>query len=224
MRSFAAMGTDTAADRAVHDAQALADAIDAVRLRLNDVAALLPEPQGQPRLGTIGRHTPGGSEPWQGAAAAVYWTIHFGVRRLEEHVRTDIGLEPATRGGSATNTREALTAIANAAAAMSPTMLATCRRRAQRWANAIDQLPDIDQADMWVPVPRNPGNLPPACPYCHLFTLRMAVRRGLIRCFNPACRDNNDNPPVARMEQSRLNADGLLVFGDGTVIHYREAA
>lgn len=218
------MGNDTAADRAVQDSQALNDAITAVRLRLADVAALLPEPQGQPRLGTIGRHTPGGSEPWQGAAAAVYWTIHFGVRRLEEEVRTDIGLTPAARGGSTANTRDALTAIRNASATMSPGMLTACRRRVQRWATSIDQLPDIDQADMWVPVPRNPGHLPPTCPYCGLFTLRMAVRRGLVRCFNPPCRDNNDSPPLARMEQSRINGDGLLVFGDGTVIHYREAA
>jgi hypothetical protein len=55
-----------------------------------------------------------------------------------------------------------------------------------------------------------------------MFTLRMAVRREIVRCFNPACRDNDGLAPVARMERGRLTGDGMLVFADTTVVHYRE--
>jgi hypothetical protein len=55
-----------------------------------------------------------------------------------------------------------------------------------------------------------------------MFTLRMAVRREIVRCFNPACRDNDGHAPVARMERGRLTGDGMLVFADTTVVHYRE--
>lgn len=220
------MGTDTAEQRAAADTARLSDAISHVRTYLTDVAALLPEPHGKPRIGTIGRSAPESSEPWQGAAAATYWTIHFGCRRLEEQIRADLGFEPhrPPRGGSTANTDEALRAIDRAAPTMTPDMLAVARRRAERWSTSIDQLTDIDRADTWVPVPRQPGALPPACPYCAMYTLRMSVQRELVRCFNPPCRDGNDRPPIARMDRNRLTGDGVLVFGDGTVIHYREAA
>lgn len=220
------MGTDNAERKAAADATRLADAITHIRSYLADVAALLPEPHGRPRTGTIGRAAPESSEPWQGGAAATYWDIHFGCRRLEEQIRTDLGFEPhhPPRGGSSANTDEALRAITAAIAAMTPGMLAAARRRAERWSTSIDQLPDVDRADTWVPVPRQPGMLPPSCPYCTMFTLRMSVQRERVRCFNPPCRDTQDYPPVARMDHNRITGDGVLVFGDGTVIHYREAA
>jgi len=222
------MGTDTTtADRRdINNATRISIAVTHIRAALADVAALLPEPQGRPRTGTIGRHIPDSSEPWQGAAAAVYWDIHFGARNLEDVCRTAIGL-PAhnpPRGGSNANTDDALRAIANSTASLQPATLADVRRRVERWSTAIDQMPDVDRADTWVPVPRQPGALPPACPYCHMFTLRMSVQRELVRCFNPPCRDGNDRPAIARMDRNRVNGDGVLVFGDGIVIHYREAA
>jgi hypothetical protein len=222
------MGNDTttAERRAVSDAARIDTAVGHIRTSLTDVAALLPEPQGRPRTGTIGRHSPEGSEPWQGAAAAVYWDIHFGARNLEDVCRTAIGLPAHTppRGGSTANTDEALRAISGTTTSLPPGMLAEVRRRVERWSTAIDQMPDVDRADTWVPVPRQPGALPPACPYCTMFTLRMSVRRELVRCFNPPCRDGNDRPAVARMDRNRITGDGVLVFGDGIVIHYREAA
>jgi hypothetical protein len=215
------MGTDTVTTAARSDQARIITAIADIQSGLTQVAALLPEPQGRPRTGTIGRHSPEGSEPWQGAAAAVYWSIHFGVRRLEDTLRATLGLDPANRGGSTANTDHALIAIINCAPSLNTHDLRDARTQVERWATAITQLPDIDLADVWVPVPRQPGALPPACPYCENFTLRMTVRRELVRCFNPACRDHDGRPPVARMERGRLTGDGMLVFGDQTVIHYR---
>jgi hypothetical protein len=206
------------------DAARLTAACTDVRKALPDVRALLPEPQGRPRTGVISRHTPNASEPWQGEAAAVYWTIHFGARQLEDTCRINIGLgaHHPPRGGSSPNTNTALRLIADYGSTLTPDALADARRRVESWVTAIGQLTDVDYADTWVPVPRSPGNIPPACPYCHLFTLRMAPRREIVRCFNPPCRDNDARPPVARMERGRLTGDGMLVFADTTVVHYRE--
>lgn len=208
------------------DADRLYAAVGKVLEDYEQVAALLPEPQGKPKLGTIGRHAPESSEPWQGEAASVYWSIHFGARRLEDAVRTDIGLSPhePVRGGSDGNTVDALRAIRNAATTMTAGMLHTCVRRVEGWHTAIMRMTDIDQADTWVPVPRQPGHLPPTCPYCTNFTLRMSTGREIVRCFNPPCRDGDGKRPVARMERGRLTGDGMLVFGDQTVVHYREEA
>lgn len=213
-------------DVASADAARLTTACTDVRKALPDVRALLPEPQGRAKTGTIGRHPPESSEPWQGTAAAVYWNIHFGARNLEDECRAAIGLEPHTprRGGSSANTDEALRAIAACTTSLDPPMLAAVRRRVESWSTSIYQLPDIDLADLWTPVPRQPGALPPACPYCGLFTLRMTVRREIVRCFNPPCRDADDRPPTARMERGRLTGDGMLVFNDSTVVHYRGEA
>lgn len=213
------MGTINTAARS--DQHRIIAAVADIQSGLTQVAALLPEPQGRPRTGTIGRHSPEGSEPWQGAAAAVYWAIHFGVRRLEDTLRAALGLTSANRGGSTANTGHALAGIINCAPSLETGLLRDTRTQVERWATAITQLPDIDLADVWVPVPRQPGALPPACPYCENFTLRMTVRRELVRCFNPPCRDHDGRPPVARMERGRLTGDGMLVFGDQTVIHYR---
>lgn len=208
------------------DAARLTTAVADVRKALPDVAALLPEPQGRPRSGTIGRHAPESSEPWQGEAAAVYWTVHFGARRIEDTCRADIGLTAHTpaRGGSDSNTDAALIAIGNHGPTLTADTLKTVRRTVEGWATAIDRLSDIDQADVWVPVPRTPGALPPACPYCTMFTLRMTIRREIVRCFNPACRDGDNRPPIAHMERGRYSGDGMLVFADQTVIHYRGEA
>jgi hypothetical protein len=221
-----AMGRDTQTANAAVDAAALTTACADVAAALADVRNLLPEPQGKPRSGTIGRHAPESSEPWQGEAASVYWTIHFGARRLEDACRADVGLPSLDppRGGSTGNTDEALTRIANYGPTLTTRMLAEATRRVDRWVSAIGQLSDIDQADVWVPVPRTPGSLPPACPYCTMFSLRMTVLREIVRCFNPACRDGDGTKPVARMERGRLTGDGMLVFTDGSVIHYRAEA
>lgn len=215
--------TDARADA---DAARLTAACTDVRKSLADVAALLPEQQGKPRVGTIGRHPPESAEPWQGEAAAAYWTIHFGARNVEDVCREHVGLPPLRprRGGSSANTDEALRMIANCAPTLPADILRAVRARVEKWATMIEQLSDIDLADVWVPVPRQPGALPPACPYCTLFTLRMTVRREIVRCFNPACRDADGRPPIARMERGRLTGDGMLVFADQTVVHYRGEA
>ena len=107
----------------------------------------------------------------------------------------------------------------------SPTNWVGCIERlgaVARWVSAARRIRDIDEEDAWTPVPRAPGAEPPACPYCRTLSLRMSKAREVVRCFFPGCVDIDGNPTQARMEQGRLGSGGMLVFGDGTVVAYRE--
>lgn len=184
---------------------------------------LLPEPTG--RSGSsIGRRPPSSGEPWNAEAAGVYWRIHAGARDLENdlrHTRAFGPLLPA-RGGTRENTIQALRAIGLLAVGLPADPLRRAADRVERWANSARRVRDLDELDKWVPVPQVPGALPPACPYCDSFSLRMSLGRSEVRCFRPGCRDMDGHQPVARMEQGSLTGSGILVFRDETVVHYAD--
>lgn len=197
--------------------QALADAEGLLPV----LGRLLPEPSGMgPATGTIGRHAPESSEPWQEEAAHAYWAIYFGARKLADHLRRIAGLPQRSWGYGETSI--ALAMIAGLASSVPAQDLAEAREEAERWVHRAQTIRDIDQAESWQPVPRRPGNKPPACPYCKTLSLRMSKAREEVRCFYPGCTDLDDNPTRARMQLGRLTGTGTLVFGDGTVVAYRE--
>lgn len=205
--------------------QHVVEATTICTLALPHIRQLLPEPNGRPQTGTIGRHSPASSEPWQGQAAAVYWMIHFGARRLEEQLRDALDFLPrdTPRGGSEANTIAALEQIARYAAAIPLDHLAATVRALDAWVNAVDRLDDADGAEEWRPLPRTPGQLIP-CPYCRTLALRMNLARETVRCFNPPCRDTDGNSPVARIVRGLMSGDTQLVFRDGREVDYREVA
>jgi hypothetical protein len=208
------------------DATQLSDAVTTVMNALPDIRDLLTEPTNAgPQTGTIGRHAPESSEPWHGEAAAVYWTIHFGARQLEDSMRADIGLPPVRpeRGGTEANTIGALIQINRMGSTVTEGILTVATRRVERWVHAIERLGDMDQAEQWVPVPRAPGTHI-FCPFCQLLTLRVNLRREVVRCFNPPCRDSNDRPPVATITRGRMSGLTQLVFQDGREVDYKELA
>ncbi len=214
--------TQPAAEQQHH----LAQAVNACIRALPHIRDLLPEPDsGGPRTGTIHRSQAEAREPWQGAAAAVYWTIHFGARRLETDLRVAIGLNPRSpaRGGSEANTIDALLALNNLTPTADPKLIAATARRVEAWVSAVDRLEDMDRAEDWRPLPRTPGQLI-VCPFCNTLSLRVNLRREVVRCFNPACRDSEGNPPVARMERGIMSGLNQLVFRDGREVDYREVA
>lgn len=184
---------------------------------------LLPEPSG--RSGSsIGRRPPSSGEPWNPEAAGVYWRIHAGARDLENELRHARAFGPLSppRGGTRANTIEALRAIGLLAVGLPEETLRRAADRVERWANAARRCRDLDELDRWVPVPQVPGSLPPACPYCESFSLRMSLGRSEVRCFKPGCLDMDGHQPVARMEPGRLTGSGILVFRDETVVHYAD--
>ena len=182
----------------------------------------LRTPSGQHTVGTIGRHANESSEPWHNDAASVYWRIHFGARELEAILLRIRGLPRRARGGSHDNTLAAIVALPGLATGAPYAIVRRAANRVERWVDAARRIGDVDETERWVPVPRVAGAMPPVCPYCQNLSLRMSRERGEVRCFTPDCADLDGARPVARMERGTLSGEGILVFRDTTVVHYRE--
>lgn len=203
------------------DHEHLAAAVGQARSLLPHLRHLLLQPAGRgPATGTIGRHAPESSEPWNAEAAHAYWAIYFGARQLADELRTAAGIHPRHYGAAATDT--ALDDILAAAVTIPAELLTQARATAEHWVTTANRITDIDTADTWAAVPRVPGAQPPVCPYCTTLSLRMSLARQEVRCFNPDCRDHDEKPVRARMERGRISGEGRLYFGDGTVVAYRE--
>jgi hypothetical protein len=201
-----------------HLCQALADAEGLLPV----LGRLLPEPSSTgPTTGTIGRSAPESSEPWQSEAADAYWRIWFGARKLAADLQRVAGL-PARGWHGSGETSAALTMIAKLASSIPEQDLANARQEVEGWVSSARRIRDIDEVETWTPLPRPPGYPPPACPYCKTLSLRMAKGREEVRCFFPECKDLDGRPTRARMELGQFSDSGHLVFGDGTVVAYRE--
>ena len=208
-------------ERAAGDLERLLAALSLASGLLDQLAELLPEPSGNgPATGTIGRHAPDGSEPWNTQAADAYFTIYHGIRKVAVRMRYARGADP---GDEPPNTRAALISIRNQAPALPASALSDFRREIEGWVSTALRIRDIDEEDSWVPVPRAPGAEPPCCPYCKTLSLRLSKAREEVRCFFPGCLDADHNPTRARMERGRSTGEGVLVFGDGTIVAYRES-
>src|SRR5687768_10833765 len=164
-------------------------AVDDVRELLPTLQAMLGEPDNAgPKSGTIGRK-PDGSEPWNSPAAGIYFSIWHGAADIVLNLRWDIGLKGATTMLAGP---DGLDAIVNLAPTCSDQALQLATRQLERWADQARQLPAIDESEPWVPVPSQ-GPLPPPCPFCHTYGLRMKRRRGEVCCFYPGCADGDGN-------------------------------
>lgn len=201
------------------DHQYLLQALAEAEGLLPVLSRLLPEPvSAGPATGTIGRSAPESSEPWHAEAADAYWRIWFGSRKMADWLCRVGGVTPRSWGSAS----HAMQMIAELASSIPPEPLAEARQEAESWVVSARRIRDIDEADTWAPLPRPPGFSPPMCPYCHTPSLRMARLREEVRCFFPECKDLDGNPTRARMELGRFSSSGHLVFGDGTVVAYRE--
>lgn len=200
----------------------LAVAIDAAGELLDTLQRLMAEPDGSgPATGTIGRHPPESKEPWSPPAAHAYWAIYHGARGLANIMREAVGMRPKRDGPYG---YPALLEIGNLAPSVSTLVLRTSIRMVETWVDQARQVPAIDESEPWANVPQIVGAQPPRCPYCQTFGLRMQRRAGRIACFFPGCVDSEGDPTRARMESGRMTGESRLVFGDGTMMHFREAS
>jgi len=197
-----------------------------LRPLLTQLEALLPEPVADPTSGTMSRHRVTGSPaPWHPEAGPVLLTIHEEVRRLEASLRQEVaGHLGPRRGGSDANTDAALSAIANLVFAVPEEHAAGVVRVLKRWIRQAQQIRDIGEAERWEPIKVPGGQLPPSCPFCSTYSLRVARRSGLVACSNARCEDSNGERPRGRIDKNRLDGSAMLVWADGRTIYYGSEA
>jgi hypothetical protein len=180
---------------------------------------LLPEPDRQPSERAGG--TPSSCPPWNSAVANALLDAHAGIRDLEAEMRLEVdansgarALETAGRRRSdrSGNTGEVLAAIASKELAVTRQECDRAVRRMARLALAIRRLPAVDEALRWERIRPGPDGLPPVCPYCELYSLRVAVTAGLVACWTPGCTDDTGERPEARLDLSLLDARPVLVW------------
>lgn len=181
---------------------------------------LLPvQPGYGPRGGTIGRHAPESKEPWHPEAANALWLMWFGSKVLADRMRVSLGLGAAKWN----NGEHGLEVISVCAPAVDVAMLREARLTVERWRNTALQIKDIDEADRWTPIPRDPDQAPAVCPYCMTMSLRLNRARGEVRCMFPGCVDSTGEPTRAHMQYAPDGA-GFLVFGDDRAVSFRVTA
>lgn len=181
--------------------------------------ALMGEQPGfGPRGSTISRNAPESKEPWNPEASNAYWMIWFGSRVLADRMRVSLGLGTA-RWSAGENGLEVIGACASIVEA---SLLRSAVTSVRRWHETALQIRDIDEADRWIPIPRDLSARPPQCPYCRTMSLRLNRARGLVRCLFPGCVDSEGNETTGRMEYEPDGVQGMVVFGDNRRVTYRK--
>lgn len=145
---------------------------------------------------------------------------HQMVRRLEASLRLLVtGHTGRMRGGSDSSTRAAITAIEKLGAAVSPAARDLAARLLERATRTIEQLPSVDTAVRWDRIRPGPDGLPPRCPFCSTYSLRVAIQSGVVVCVMPSCEDSDGRrPPQARMDLSKIDGRAILVWRTGLVM------
>ncbi|MEV0586341.1 hypothetical protein [Nonomuraea sp. NPDC050310] len=184
---------------------------------------LLPEPVATPATGSTHAVVIDSPAPWHPEAGPVLYLISEEARRLEASMRRDVtGRLGERRGGSDRNTVAALRAIEQLAHAVPEERARAACRIIARWIRSARQVADIGLEERAVPLPRLPGQLPPPCPYCGTYSLRVLVGDGRIWCINRTCEDQNGHRPRGHLDQGRQ--EGGITWADGRTTYRRDWA
>lgn len=169
--------------------------------------------------GTGRRTVPATRTPGNTQAINAEMDAHELVRRLEASMRLAVtGHTGRMRGGSDSSTRAAIAAIEKLGEAVSPAARQLAARLLDRATTMIGQLPAVDEIPRWEKIRPGPGGLPPKCPRCETFSLRVALQSGIVVCVFPECTDlDGRRPPQARMDLSKIDGRPILVWRDGIV-------
>lgn len=193
-----------------------------LKVLLPRLEELLSEPVADPTKGTMSRHRVSGSPaPWHPEAGPVLLEIHAGVRELEQDLKWHITRRLVEqRGGSDANTLEALDSIVRLVHGVDSDTARGVRHRLDRWIERARQIRDIGESEKWIPIHVPKGQLPPTCPYCKTYSIRLAQESGRVACVNPKCLDENDERPRGRIDKNRLDGNAMLSWADGRTTYY----
>jgi hypothetical protein len=212
-------------------AEEIAVLVEELKPLLAQLQALLPEPVADPTSGTSTHHKVTGSPaPWHGEAGPLLMTIHAGVRDLEVDLKYAVtGSLPEDRwaggrGRSDGNTVKALDAIAKLAFGVPESVAKKAAGELLSWVTQARQIRDISESEKWIPIHVPRGQLPPACPYCKTYSVRIAQESGRVAYSNAACVDSEGNRPRGRIDRNRLDGSAMLIWSDGRSIYYGEAS
>jgi hypothetical protein len=209
----------------------LADACQELAGWLAIAETLAAIPDIQPSARPSGR--PGTRMPGNVAVLHAIMDAHAGIRDLEADFRMRVTGVMRERGGSDGNTTVALEALPNLAGAVDvhhqrdedeqgrrkPCRCVHCDalRQLGHWAMTIQRLPAVDTVPRWIPIRPGPDGLPPVCPWCKTFSLRLSVELGVICCVFPGCKDDDGNRPQAHLDISRVSGQPVLAWKSGLV-------
>lgn len=165
--------------------------------------------------------TPFSRPPWNQAVASALFDAHAMIRDIAAEMRDEIDRKSAQRdrllarrwSQRAGNTGAVLAIIVASENAVDRPMQRRAQRELGKMALRIRQLPAVDEALRWERLRTAPDEMPPACPYCECYSLKVAIVAGLVACMNPACTDDDDERPTARLDISRLDGSAILVWG-----------
>ena len=215
MRELSAACTELADQLAVfYDNDVTSDRADAGLLTST---LLVVDQDAEP--GTGRRTVPATRTPGNTQAINAEMDAHALVRRLEASLRLVVtGHTGRMRGGSDSSTRAAIASIEKLGEAVSPAARQLAARLLDRATTTIGQLPSVDEIPRWEKIRPGPGGLPPTCPNCETYSLRVALSAGVVVCVFPGCKDmDGRRPPQARMDLSKIDGRPVLVWRDGLV-------
>ena len=181
------------------------------------LTVLVVDQDVEPSTGRSGIPSP--RTPGNTGALNAEMDAHQIIRRVEASLRLAVTGKPGrARGGSDSSTRAALKAIEKLGEAVSPAARQLAARLLDRASTTIGQLPAVDEVPRWEKIRPGPGGMPPKCPNCETYSLRVAVASGVVVCVFPGCEDlDGRKPPQARMDISKLDGRPVLVWRDGLV-------
>ncbi|MGP4092969.1 hypothetical protein [Nonomuraea sp. KM90] len=203
-------------------AEEIPELVTEIKQILPRLEQLLPEPVADATKGSTQHHKVTGSPaPWHPEAGPMLLVIHAGVRELEDDLRYHVtGHTGAGRGGSNGNTTAALDSIVRLVHGVDDDMARDARGRLDRWIEQAWQIRDIGESEKWIPIHVPKGQLPPACPYCKTYSIRLAQESGRVVCSNAKCVDEKGERPRGRIDKNQLDGTPVLTWADGRAIYH----
>ncbi|MGW4958010.1 hypothetical protein ACWEPL_12360 [Nonomuraea sp. NPDC004186] len=148
-------------------------------------------------------------------------TIHAGAREWELTLKYQaVGALTEERGGSDQNAVDAFDSIVRLMHGVGDDLTRDVCRHLYRWVEQVRQIRDIDESEKRIPIHVPKGQLPPACPYCKTYSIRLAQESGRVACSNSRCEDENGERPRGRIDKNRLDGSAMLSWSDGRTTYY----